>query len=152
MKNLLTVTAVIELGAGLVMLALPSLVIVYLFGSALSTPVELVVARMGGVALLALGVACWFARDNGQSRAAKGLAGAMGFYNAGVVAVLVYAAIGLGLFGALLWPAVLLHAAMTVWCIMCLRQKPRKSVGHAHLRAGRRRNFSRPSNSRSSRR
>ena len=148
MKNLLTVTAAIELGAGLVMVVLPALAAASLFGSELSTPVALVMARMAGVAPLALGVACWLARTNGQSRAARGLAGAMGVYNAGVVALLVYAAMGLGLSGILLWPAVLLHAAMTLWCVMCLRQKPAKTIGHADLSPGRKRSTERSSNSR----
>jgi hypothetical protein len=45
-------------------------------------------------------------------------------YNISAVAVLAYAGIGFGLHGAALWPAVALHAAMTVWCIACLRRSP----------------------------
>jgi hypothetical protein len=94
-----------------------------LLGSSLSTPVELTIARVAGVSLLALGVAFWFARHDEQSHAARGLVGAMLLYNAGVVAVLLYAGIGLGLSGVGLWPAALLHAVMTVWCGIYLRQQ-----------------------------
>jgi heme A synthase len=75
---------------------------------------------VAGVALLALWVACWLARHDGQSRAARGLVGAMVLDNAAVVVLLVYAGIGSGLSGIGLWPVVLVHAAMTVWCAMSL--------------------------------
>ncbi len=120
MRNLLTATTVIESGAGIMMLALPSLAAKLLLGSSLDSALALTVARVAGVALLALGVACWLARSDGKSDAAKGLIGAMVIYNAGVAAVLVYASLGLKLSTFGLWPVVLLHAVMTVWCVMCL--------------------------------
>ncbi|MDD1733999.1 MAG: hypothetical protein LUQ10_04240, partial [Methanothrix sp.] len=70
MRALATVTAVLELGAGLGILVIPSLAGMILLGSSLSTPVELTIARVAGVALLALGVAFWFARHDEQSHAA----------------------------------------------------------------------------------
>jgi hypothetical protein len=112
------------MGAGLVLVVLPAPAITFLFGSAPSTPVELVLARMAGVALCVLGVACWLARDDGQSRAARGLVGGMVLYNAGIAIVLAYAGIGLALAGIGLWPAVLLHVGMTIWCLIRLLAKP----------------------------
>jgi hypothetical protein len=123
MKKLLIVTAVLEIGAGLVLLVLPAPAITFLFGSALRTPIELVLARMAGVALGVLGVACWLARADGQSRAARGLVGGMTLYNAGIATVLAYAGIGLALAGIGLWPAVLLHLALTGWCFVGLRHR-----------------------------
>jgi hypothetical protein len=110
MQNLLTVTAVIECAAGLLIVALPSPVATLLLGSSLDAPAALTLARVAGVALLALGVACWLARHDGQSRAARGLAGAMVLYNAGVAIILAYGGVVLGLSGIGLWPTVLLHA------------------------------------------
>ena len=79
---------------------------------------------MAGAALLALGVVCWLARYDGQSCAARGLVCAMALYNVGATTVLTYAGIGYGLRSLALWPAVILHAGMILWCIACLRRKP----------------------------
>lgn len=129
MKNLLTVSAVMEVGAGLVLGAVPSPTSRLLLGSSLDTPVALTVARVAGVALLALGVACWLARHDGRSRAARGVLGAMVVYNAAATTVLLYAGIGIGLRSIGLWPAVLVHAAMTVWCIVGVRRSARNRPG-----------------------
>ena len=128
-RNLFIVTAVIEVGTGLVLVPFPSLLAMLLLGSSLDAPVALTVARVAGIALIALGAACWLARDDEQSRAAKGLVGAMVFHNAAIATVLVYAGVGLGLSVIGLWPAVLLHAAMTVWCVLCLQKKLRLKIG-----------------------
>ena len=45
-------------------------------------------------------------------------------YDVAAVAVLAFAGIGFGLQGVGLWPAVVLHAVMTVWCVMYLLRSP----------------------------
>jgi hypothetical protein len=124
MKALSIVTAVLEVGAGLALLGFPSAVAMLLLGTPLETSTALTVARVAGAGLLALGVACWFARSDMQSHAALGLVAAMLIYNAAAVAVLAYAGTWLGLHGALLWPAVFLHAAMALWCAAYLLRRP----------------------------
>jgi hypothetical protein len=120
MKALLTTTAVLEAATGLVLLAFPSFLTSLILGAPLVAAVALAVARIAGVALLALGVACWLARHDEDTHAARGLVGAMLLHNAGVLAVLVYEAIGLGVSGIALWPTSCVHAAMGAWCIRCL--------------------------------
>jgi hypothetical protein len=93
---------------------------VLLFGALLDSPTALSAARIGGLRLLTLGVACWLARNDGGSPAGRGLSKAMVIYNAGAAGVFAYAGIGLGLHGVLLWPAAALRAAMTVWCLLRL--------------------------------
>jgi len=121
MKNLLTLTAVIEVGAGLAIGIWPSEAVALLLGSSLDTLPALTVGRLAGVALLALGIACWFARLDGKSQAATGLIASMLLYNLGAVTLLSFANIYLGLHGFALWPAVVVHMALAIWCIICLR-------------------------------
>jgi len=124
MKSLLIVAAAAETAIGLALLGLPSVVASLLLGGSLDTPAALVVARVTGAALISLGVACWLARNDQPSRAAAGLIAALLLYNAAALAVLVHAGLGLGLSGIGLWPAVLLHAALAIWCVACIRLKP----------------------------
>ncbi len=124
MKNLLTVTAVIEGVTGLLLVVVPSLVAKLLLGSSLDGAVPLTVARLTGLALLTVTVACWLARLDEGTRAANGVVTAMLLYNVGTALLLIYAGVGLRLSGICLWPAVLLHALMAAWCIMQLRTRP----------------------------
>ena len=113
MRTLQAVTAVIELGAGLALLSIPSTTAILLIGVPLEVPAALTIARVAGVALLALGVACWLSRRDTHSRAARGLIAAMVLYNFGVVLILGSAGILSHSSGIALWPAVALHALMT---------------------------------------
>jgi len=121
-RTLLVVTAVVETPIGVMLLISPALVVMFLLGASLDAPAALVVARMAGAALLSLGGACWLARDDGPSRARRGLIGAMLLYNGAAFAVLANAGAGMKLVGVLTWPAVALHAALAVWCIASLRR------------------------------
>jgi hypothetical protein len=116
MKTLLTATAIVEAGAGLALLAVPSITASLLLGTSLDSPAALSLARVGGAAILTLALVCWLARDDAQSRAARGVIVAMLFYNFAVAAVLTFAGFD-GLHGVLLWPAVAFHASMGAWCI-----------------------------------
>ncbi|MGA7869903.1 MAG: hypothetical protein WCA22_03300 [Candidatus Binatus sp.] len=116
-----TATAVIEAGAGLALLSFPSTAVELLLGAPLETSDAVTVARVGGAALLTLGAVFWLARGDTQSRAARGLVAAMVLYNLGVVFILGAVGIGSGRVGVALWPAVVLHTAMTAWCIMNVR-------------------------------
>jgi hypothetical protein len=92
-----------------------------LLGAPLVAPEELAVARIGGAGLLTLGAAFWLARGDTQSRAARGLVTAVVLYNVAVVFILGFVGIRFERVGLVLWPAVALHIAMTIWCIMSLR-------------------------------
>ena len=125
MKKLLTMTAVIETGPGLLMVMMPALAATLLFGSPLDSPAGLTAGRSAGAALIAIGVASWLMRNEAQSRAARGLVGALTIYNTAIVAIFAYAGLGLGVSSSGLWPGALVHAAMAVWCVVSLlRRQP----------------------------
>lgn len=115
MKNLLTAEALVETGAGVVVLVLPVPAVSLLLGARLESAAAVVITRVAGVALLSLGVICWGARA--QPGASRSVVGGMIVYNFAVAGVLVYAFFGAGLSGLGLWPAVILHLALGVVCV-----------------------------------
>jgi len=101
MKGVLAFAAVSEAATGLALLIAPSLVGQLLLGTEL-TGVAVTVARVAGIALIALGIACW----PGPARIG------MLIYSGVVMLYLAYLGFG-GMNGILLWPAVVLHGILT---------------------------------------
>ena len=106
------------------LLSCPSFTVALLIGSGLDNSAAVTLGRVAGAALSALGLVCWLARDDTHSRAAGGLVITMLLYNVAVAAILAFAGLGFGLRGIALWPAVVLHTIMAVWCSACLRRSP----------------------------
>jgi hypothetical protein len=103
MKKVLTVAAVTEVATGMALLIVPSLVGRLLVGAefiGVANPV----ARVAGIALIALGVACL-----PRSTALCGML----TYSALVTLYLLYLAIQGEWVGRLLWPIVASHAILT---------------------------------------
>jgi hypothetical protein len=110
MKRVLIFAAAGEAGMGLALLIVPSLVGQLLLGDEL-IGIAIPVARVAGIALIALGLACWPGRDTG-SDATRGLLSMLG-YSVLVTLYLTYLGIGGKWVGVLLWPAVVVHAILT---------------------------------------
>jgi hypothetical protein len=104
MKKVLNFAAVAEAVTGMALLIVPTLVGRLLFGEDL-TGVAIPVARVTGIALIALGVACW---------PGPPLVGML-IYSAVVTLYLTYLGFAGGLTGVFLWPAVALHAILSVF-------------------------------------
>jgi hypothetical protein len=102
MKRVLVVAAVGEGTLGAALLIAPSLVGQLLLGTELSG-IAVPVARVAGIALIGLGVACW----PGPPRIG------MLTYLALSALYLAYLGFAGGLAGILLWPAVVLHVILT---------------------------------------
>jgi hypothetical protein len=60
MKKLLTITAIIEMGTGIFLVFLPSVLTSLLMGVSIDSPVGLTVASVAGIAVIALACGCWF--------------------------------------------------------------------------------------------
>ena len=102
MKKVLVLAAVSEVATGAALLIVPSLVGRLLLGDEL-IGVAISVARVLGIALISLGVACW----PGPPRVG------MLIYSAPVTLYLAYIGFAGGLSGILLWPVVVLHVILT---------------------------------------
>lgn len=112
LARLLVIGAVLEIPAGLGLLVIPSSLASLLLGAPLSGA-GVVVARLAGGGLLALGIACWFARSTPIARAGLGVVGALLTYNIVACVTLVLALAGPGS-RALLLGAAVLHGLLAV--------------------------------------
>ena len=103
MKKVLIFAAVGEAATRLALLVVPSLVGQLLLGDEL-TGVTIPVARVAGIALIALGITCWPGPP------------LVGMLIYSVLATLYFAYLGFagGLTGVLLWPAIALHVVLTI--------------------------------------
>jgi hypothetical protein len=105
MKNrVLAVAAVAEAATGAALIVVPSLVGRLLLGAEL-TGIVTPVARVLGIALIALGVCCW-----------PGSTALCGMLTYGALVTLYLAYLGVidEWVGPLLWPAVVVHAILTI--------------------------------------
>ncbi|NVO17162.1 MAG: hypothetical protein HXX10_24310 [Rhodoplanes sp.] len=114
MKRVLIVTTVVECAAGSALLIDPSLAGQLVFGEAL-TGIAISVARVAGIALIALGIACWPGPP------------VVGMLTYNALVALYLASLGLigGSTGVLLWPAVVLHAILTALLISDMTRRRR---------------------------
>ena len=106
MRRVLALAAVGEIATGLALLLVPSLVGQLLLGEDL-TGIAIPVARVAGIALIALGVACWPGTP---------LMGML-IYSAAVALYLAFVGFAGGAGGLLLWPAVVLHLVLAAFLI-----------------------------------
>ncbi|OAF11857.1 hypothetical protein AYJ54_08150 [Bradyrhizobium centrolobii] len=103
MSKVLGFAAIAEVATGLALLAIPSLVGQLLLGQQLAG-VAIPVARVTGIALIALGIACGLATP---------LMG-MFAYSSAVTLYLAYLGSTGEFAGALLWPAAMVHAFLSI--------------------------------------
>ena len=109
--GIFTVAAAAETLTGLAVLAFPGTISRLLLGAELGAAGE-ALARFGGIAFVFLGIACW----SGASWRALWL------FQPAAAVCLVYVALGSGLHGVLIWPAVVYHTGATILLGLCLRK------------------------------
>src|SRR5215204_4879227 len=127
MKSFLTITALIEATTGLALAIIPSLLISILLGTSIKDSGAILISRLAGAALLTISIACWLLRNDTQSSV---MAKAMIAYNLFSIALLVYWVFVEKISGPGLWPAVIIHVLLLVWCLIIER---RVAVGHLTL-------------------
>lgn len=115
MKKLLVLAAISEAATGLVLFVYPPIVVHLLFGSEIAGA-GMLLSRIAGISLIALGFACW-PRDPAH--------GALfGMLTYSTLAALYLAYVGITDFvGILLWPAVAVHAVLSFFLIRAWRSE-----------------------------
>jgi len=120
--DLLAVTTVLELAFGIVLLVAPTWIAHMLTGAEHTSAETAVVLRNAAAGVLAIGIACALGRlsESGtpRSRPLDLVPGLFVYYGC-AVAILADALVR-RVHAPLLWPAMALHSALLVWCIVCL--------------------------------
>jgi hypothetical protein len=113
MRTLLVLAALGEAATGLALLIVPSLVARLLLGEHLAGA-AVPVARVAGIALVGLGIACWPGPPQ------------VGFlvYSTAVALYLAYLGLSGGAAGILLWPAVTLHVSLSLGIVVLGKREP----------------------------
>jgi Ca2+/Na+ antiporter len=117
MKKLFILTAFIESVTGLILLISPSFLIFILLGVSPDSADGSLLGRIAGAALLSIGIACWLARKDEKSGAAKGIASAVLLYNIVAASLLSYAGLSSSQSKLSLWFVVLVHLLLAIWLI-----------------------------------
>jgi hypothetical protein len=123
---LLIVTALTEGGTGAALLTVPAVVISLLLGVTTAAPEAIVVGRITGGALMAVGIMCWSVRNHGPPAVLVAILA----YDVAAAVALGVARVESGLVGIVLWPAVAAHVVLAVWCVAVLvGDRPHRSDG-----------------------
>jgi hypothetical protein len=110
-KKLLAFATVVEVGTAVVLIVDPAIVVRLLLGTDVSGA-AMPLGRCFGIALLALGAACWPRRQRAEHRSPA--VRAMLIYNVLIALYLAYLGTVAHLGGLLLWPGVALHAVVAL--------------------------------------
>jgi Ca2+/Na+ antiporter len=125
-RKILAFAAVVEVGTGLVLMIDPATVVTLLLGAEVSGAGTLL-GRCFGIALLALGLACWPSRRRAESGSPAFRA--MLIYNVLIALYLAYLGTVGHLGGVLLWPGVALHAVVALLLVWTWRDERRTRSG-----------------------
>ena len=123
MKKILILTAVSEGLTGVVLFVYPPIVVRVLFGTEIAGA-GVLMSRIAGISLIALGLACW--PDRNLLRAFIGML----TYSLLSILYLVYVGGNIGA-GILLWPAVAAHVGLSVLLVWAWRKERQASKSAA---------------------
>ncbi len=110
-RQLLTIAAAGESLTGLALILAPEATARFILGAEPNVA-GVKLGRVGGVALMAIGIACWGARNDAGSAARSSTLKAITFYNTGVGLLLILFAAIAKTGGIVLWSAGVLHLAL----------------------------------------
>ena len=125
-------TAVLEGIAGIVLVVVPSLIVPILLNASLDDPIAVLFARLLGAALISISIACWLSKTHRQSSL---MTIALIGYNSIASCVFVYAALVEEMAGPGLWPCVVLHVGLLIWCLIATWQGGGNSFTQSRMKA-----------------
>ncbi len=125
LKKVLTFASIMEVATGLALMIDPRFVVGLLVGPNLPDQ-DIPVGRLPGIAILAMGLACW--PSGGHVESGSPAVRGMLAYNVLIAVFLVYLFSAGHLGGMLLWPAVMLHAVVAMLIIWSRRTALRVGV------------------------
>jgi hypothetical protein len=108
-RSVVMAAASLEIVVGAILVAVPDIPCAVLF-AARPEGIAILLARFGGIALLALGIGCLPWRGAGSRSTVLGLFA----FNAGAAILLAWVGIATTFRGFLLWPGAILHALIAV--------------------------------------
>ena len=126
LRTLMMAAATLEVVTGIALLVSPALVARLLLAQDVAGT-GAAIGRLCGVALLSLGVACWPGHEESGDRVVSQALPAMLIYNSLAAAYLGFLRSAGGFSGVLLWPAIVLHAALAVLFAGAFRKDPERS-------------------------
>ena len=112
-QHLLSISAVLECLTGVALLLAPDITIALRLG-AKADPVSQVIARICGVALISISIACWAARTGPDSESRIGTIRAITFYNLGAGLIFVAVAAVGQFHGIVIWGVGFIHLAFAL--------------------------------------
>jgi hypothetical protein len=121
-RKILALASIVETATGVALIFDPRLVVWLLVGSNAPSS-DILMARLPGIAILGLGLACWPDADRSADNASA--CRGMLVYNVLIALFLVYLFVVGHLGGVLLWPAVVLHAIVAILLLWTARASPR---------------------------
>lgn len=116
MQIILAFAAIVEFLTGVLLLIYPEIVIRLLFDASIVGN-GIIVSRIAGASLIALGIACWPYAI--VKKTFQGIT-AMLIYNLFATIYLGYLGLFEEMIGILLWPAVVFHSAITIFLVLGL--------------------------------
>lgn len=118
MKTYLSFTALLEGATGIALILFPQFIVQLLLSTPLDGSGGIIAARVAGIAVASLAVACWFSRNERSA----GIMTALMFYNFAIIAIFLDAWFVLGLSGTFLWLVVFAHIVFGSWGIVVMRK------------------------------
>ncbi len=120
MKAFLSLTAILEGITGLTLILIPTFIVPLSLSTPLEEPGGIISARIAGIAITSLALACWFSKNNKNN---AGVLKSLLFYNFTIIAIFIYAIMTYELTSQFLGLIMVAHLGLGFWGVILLKKK-----------------------------